>query len=101
MKWDLDIFAGKDVVFVGRGKGRAYDGFLSFMQKNGQARSIAAVDKKEGDNPLGFLEGYDSTQTVFVKNEAIPGSEMPVSYTTPMQLFFKLVSQVGSQTIGI
>jgi UDP-N-acetylmuramoyl-L-alanine---L-glutamate ligase len=101
MTWDIEDFTDKDVVFVGVGKGRAYEGFKAFLDKHGRQRSLNGVDRQNTANPLGFLKDYDPAQTVFVKNEAIPGHEMPVSYVTPMQLFFKLVGQTGAQTVGI
>lgn len=101
MSWNLAEFASKDVVFVGVGKGRAYAGFKAFLGKHGAQKSIVGVDKQNTADSLGFLKKYDPAQTIFIKNEAIPGHEIPVVYITPMQLFFKLVSQTGAKTIGI
>ncbi len=101
MKWQLDQFTDKDVVFVGAGNGRALTGIQEFLEKHAHMDSFAAVDKKPGDRPLDFLQSYNQAKTVFIKNEAIPGAEMPVPYVTPMQLFFALVPATGAMTIGI
>lgn len=101
MNWQLDQFVGKDVVFVGPGKGRAMAGVQEFLEKHGQLRSFTGVDKAVGDNPLGFLRDYNAKQTVFIKNEGIPGNELPVPYTTALQLFFSLVPATGATTIGV
>lgn len=100
-RWDLSMFHGKHVVFVGKGKGRAMSGVEKFLQQNCDIVSFEGVDKKPGDNPLGFLRSYDPQTTVFIKNEGIPGHEVPVPYVTPMQLFFELVQSTGATTIGI
>ncbi len=101
MTWQLEQFAGKDVVFVGAGKGRAMAGVQAFLQQHGNVKSFIGVDKQAGSKPLDFLLDYDQAQTVFIKNEGIPGSELPVSYSTAMQLFFALVAQTGATTVGI
>jgi len=101
MKWQLDQFRGKDIVFVGAGKGRALAGVQAFLSAHGNINSFAAIDKQDNDNPLEFLTSYDAGKTVFIKNEAVPGSEMPVSYYTPLQLFFELVGQCDAVTVGI
>jgi UDP-N-acetylmuramoylalanine--D-glutamate ligase len=99
--WELGEFYGKHVVFVGAGKGRALEGTKTFIEKHGQIASFEAVDKRPGDQPLAFLIDYDKDQTIFIKNEGIPGSEMPVPYVTQLQLFFRLVSNTGARTVGI
>lgn len=91
----------KDIVFVGAGQGRALNGVEEFLRKNININSFTAVDKKDSSNPLDFLKDYNQYDTVFIKNEAIPGSEMPVPYITPMQLFFEYASRNKLQTIGI
>lgn len=101
MTWQLDQFADKNVVFVGAGQGRAMAGIQHFLSKHAHMRSFTGVNKQPGDNPLGFLRDYDPKTTVFVKNEAIPGTEMPVPYSTPLQLFFSLLPQTGATAIGI
>jgi len=102
MTWQLDLFADKDVVFVGAGQGRAMTGIQHFLEKHANMRSFTSVDKQPGGNPLGFLrDTYDQNTTVFVKNEAIPGTEMPVPYVTPMQLFFSQLAKTGATSIGI
>ncbi len=101
MNWPLEQFAGKDVVFVGAGKGRAMVGIQEFLAKHGNVRSFTGVDKQAGDQPLDFLLQHDQAKTVFIKNEAVPGAEMPVPYITPMQLFFQLVALTGAMTIGV
>src|SRR5690606_10812663 len=83
----LERLRDKDIIFVGAGKGRAMAGIQQYLEKYGEIRSFTGVDKKDGGNPLGFLTGYDPTHTVFIKNEGVPGHELPVPYITPMQLF--------------
>lgn len=97
----LEKFRDKDVVFVGAGQGRAMAGIQEYLEKHASIRSFIGVDKKPGSNPLGFLMDFPLGQTVFVKNEGIPGHEMPVPYITAMQLFFELVPLLGAKTIGI
>lgn len=101
MNWPLENFSGKDVVFVGAGKGRAMAGVQEFLTRNASLKSFTGIDKQAGDKPLGFLLDYDTSRTMFIKNEGIPGQEMPVPYTTAMQLFFELVKQTGATTVGI
>ncbi len=101
MKWPLGTFSDKDVVFVGAGQGRALAGVQEFLEKHAHLDMFVAVDKQPGDNPLGFLSSYNPARTIFIKNEAIPGHEMPVPYITPMQLFFSLVPVTGATTVGI
>ena len=100
-QWPLEQFAGKDVVFVGAGKGRAMAGIQAFLEQHSQMRSFIGVDKSQGDQPLSFLHDYDPAKTVFIKNEGIPGPEMPVPYVTALQLFFSLVPLTGAATVGI
>lgn len=101
MKFDLTEYNGKDVVFVGVGQGRAAAGVKEFLSRHGGLKSFTGVDKKTGDKPLEFLKEYDLTTTVFIKNEGIPGHEMPVEYTTAMELFFRLASENDVTTTGI
>lgn len=101
MKWQLDQFTGKDIVFVGAGQGRAMAGIQDFLEKHGHVALFTGVNKQAGDKPLDFLCQYDQSRTVFIKNEAIPGHEMPVPYITAMQLFFSLIPATGAATIGI
>ena len=99
--WNLDRFKGKDIVFVGAGKGRAMAGIQEFLQKEAEIASFTGVDKGDGDEPLGFLKDYDPVETIFIKNEGVPGHEMPVPYETQLQLFFELVGQTSATTVGI
>lgn len=102
MNWPLEKFTGKDIVFVGAGKGRAMSGIKQFLETNASIKSFIGVDKQNGSpDPLGFLKDYDLTRTIFIKNEAIPGKELVVPYITPLQLFFELVPITGAQVIGI
>lgn len=102
MNWPLETFANRDIVFVGAGKGRAMAGVQAFLEQHGNIRSFTGVDKEEGtDQPLSFLGQYDPEQTVFIKNEGIPGHEMPVPYITALQLFFRLVPLTRATTVGI
>lgn len=101
MKWQLDQFTDKDVVFVGAGQGRALAGVQNFLERHARMDMFTTVNKQQGDNPLGFLASYNPARTIFIKNEAIPGHEMPVPYITPMQLFFSLVPTTGATTVGI
>jgi len=101
MNFDLAEFTGKDVVFVGLGKGRAAAGIQTFLEQHASFKSFSGVDKQPGDKPLNFLLDYNPRATVFVKNEGIPGAEMPVPYITAMQLFFRLARDNNITTIGI
>jgi UDP-N-acetylmuramoylalanine--D-glutamate ligase len=101
MNWPLDEYIGKNVVFVGAGQGRAMAGVESFLSSRSQMKSFTGLDKMTGNGSLDFLRKYDEKSTIFIKNEAIPGTEMPVAYTTPMQLFFSLIPLTGATTIGI
>jgi UDP-N-acetylmuramoylalanine--D-glutamate ligase len=98
---NLDQFDGKNVVFVGVGRGRSFESFRDFATKHSKALSVTGVDKQDGPEPLAFLKDYDPATTVFVKNEGIPGTEMPVPYLTNMNLFFELVEKLGARTVGV
>ncbi|MDB5182400.1 MAG: UDP-N-acetylmuramoylalanine--D-glutamate ligase [Candidatus Saccharibacteria bacterium] len=98
---NIDAFDGKNVVFVGVGRGRSFDSFHDFATKHSKALSVMGVDKQDGAEPLAFLKDYDPAVTVFVKNEGIPSTEMPVPYLTNMNLFFELVGRLGARTVGI
>lgn len=100
-RFDLAAFGDKDVVFVGAGRGRAMAGVEEFLRSQTGIASFAGVDKRDGDDPLGFLKDYDQRTTIFIKNEGIPGRDMPVPYITQLQLFFELVRQTGASTVGI
>lgn len=97
----LEQFRGKQVVFVGVGQGRAMAGVQKFLTEKGSILSFEGVDKRPGDTPLEFLNEYDQSTTVFIKNEGIPGHEMPVPYITQLQLFFDEVKAKDSMVVGI
>ena len=101
MKFDLQEFNDKDVVFVGVGKGRAMAGLQPFLEEHAGIRSFVGVDKQQGDQPLEFLKKYDPATTIFFKNEAIPGPAMPVPYQTTMQLFFRIAKENDLTVVGI
>jgi len=103
MKFDLEQFNGKDVVFVGVGKGRAAGGIQEFLEDHAAIKSFTGVnkDKESGRPPLDFLKDYSPDMTVFIKNEGIPHSMMPVPYTTALQLFFQLAHDNHLTTVGI
>jgi UDP-N-acetylmuramoylalanine--D-glutamate ligase len=101
MKFDVSEFEHKDVVFVGVGKGRAVAGIKPFLEQHAHLKSFSGVDKQPGDKPLDFLLDYNPETTVFIKNEGIPGSELPVPYTTALQLFFRLAKENGVTIVGI
>lgn len=101
MRWILDQFENKDIVFVGLGKGRAAEGVETFLRQNCNILSFTGVDKQEVENPWDFLKSYDKTRTVFIKNEGVPGSEVPVPYVTQLQIFFRLISQTRAITVGV
>ncbi len=101
MKFDLHELDGKDVVFVGVGKGRSMAGLEPFLDKFALYKSFIGVHKQDGPEPLAFLKDYDPETTVFFKNEAIPGETMPVSYITPLQLFLRLACDNNLVTVGI
>lgn len=101
MKFDLSDLNGKDVVFVGVGKGRAAAGVEAFLGRHANLKSFSGVDKQSGAQPLDFLRSYSSATTVFIKNEGIPGHELPIPYITPLQLFFRLARANNLATVGI
>jgi UDP-N-acetylmuramoylalanine--D-glutamate ligase len=101
MKFDLQEFTDKDVVFVGVGKGRAMAGLQPFLEEHAGIRSFVGVDKQKGDQPLEFLKKYDPATTIFFKNEAIPGPAMPVPYQTTMQLFFRIARENDLNVVGV
>lgn len=97
----LNDIRGKDVVFVGAGKGRSLEGIEEFLRNKLEFGTFQAVDKQDTANPLVFLQNYDKDRTIFIKNEGIPGQEMPVPYITPMQLFLSEVAKTGAKLVGI
>lgn len=101
MKWQLEQFQDKDVIFVGVGQGRAMAGIQTFLERHVEMRSFTGIDKQDEDHDLSRLLKYDQSRTIFIKNEAIPGTELPVPYITPLQLFFRLVPATGATTVGI
>jgi UDP-N-acetylmuramoylalanine--D-glutamate ligase len=103
MKLDLGMLAGKDIVFVGIGKGRSMAGIEAFLREHADIKSFAGVHRdRTAADPLAFLtRDYDAENTAFFKNEAIPAAAMPVPYWTPMQLFLEVAHSHGLQTIGI
>ena len=101
MKWQLEQFLDKDVIFVGAGQGRAMAGIQTFLERHVQMHSFTGTEKEEHGQGLKRLQQYDQSRTVFIKNEAVPGTEMPVPYITPLQLFFQLVPATGAKTVGI
>lgn len=102
MKFNLPEFAGKDVVFVGMGKGRSMAGLEELLRVHGHIKSFAGVHRRHEDAELyGFLRDYDPATTIFLKNEAVPAELMPVPYTTIWQLFFRLAHDNNLITVGI
>lgn len=101
MQFDLSEFDGKDIVFVGVGKGRSLAGIEPFLNKHANLKSFTGVDKQDGPEPLAFLKDYDPATTIFFKNEAIPGETMPVPYRTTMQLFLELAKQNNLTVVGV
>jgi UDP-N-acetylmuramoylalanine--D-glutamate ligase len=102
MKYNLDDFTGKDIVFVGMGKGRSITGFEDFLKQHTDVKSFIGVHRQPDAKELyGFLRDYDPAMTIFVKNEAVPDNLMPVPYITPWQLFFRLAHENRLTTVGI
>jgi UDP-N-acetylmuramoylalanine--D-glutamate ligase len=102
MKFDLSEFDGKDIVFVGVGKGRSMAGLEPFLAQHAKHKSFTGVHRqRDAEDPLAFLKDYNPETTVFFKNESIPGEVMPVPYITPPQLFFRLARENGLSTVGI
>jgi UDP-N-acetylmuramoylalanine--D-glutamate ligase len=102
MKFDLSAFDGKDIVFVGMGKGRSIDGFETLLKDHGNIKSFTGVHRQpEAAEPYGFLRDYDPETTVFFKNEAVPSEMVPVSYISPWQFFFELCHDNNLTTVGI
>ena len=102
MNFDFSDLAGKDVVFVGMGKGRSMADFESFLKQHADIKSFSGVHRQpEATQPYGFLEDHDPTTTVFIKNEAVPPQMLPVPYITPWQLFFRLAHDNHITVVGI
>jgi UDP-N-acetylmuramoylalanine--D-glutamate ligase len=102
VNFDLSDFTGKDVVFVGMGKGRSMAGFESFLRQHTAIKSFTGVHRQpEATQPYDFLEDHDLTTTVFIKNEAVPPQMLPVPYITPWQLFFRLAHNNHITVVGI
>ncbi|MCA9347999.1 UDP-N-acetylmuramoyl-L-alanine--D-glutamate ligase, partial [Candidatus Saccharibacteria bacterium] len=97
----LESLADKSVVFVGIGQGRALAGVEEYIRSRVSIQSFVAVDRQTPDTSLNFLTEYDPANTIFIKNEGIPGHQMPVPYITTMQIFFDEVRLRGNTTIGI
>lgn len=97
--WKLDKFAGKEVVFIGRG--REGLSFEKFIKKHGQIADFRFVDQKDGPGYLEKLNELDLKKSVVVKTAGCPGRLVPVAYTTPTQVFFELVGQTGATTVGV
>jgi UDP-N-acetylmuramoyl-L-alanine---L-glutamate ligase len=102
MIFDLSQFDDKDVVFVGIGKGRSMSGFEAFLHAHGHPRSFTGVHRdREANEEWGYLRDYNPETTVFVKNESVPPSTVPVPYTTTLELFFTLARANNLLTVGI
>jgi len=102
MKFDLPEFAGKDVVFVGMGKGRSMAGLEELLKEHAGIKSFTGVHRQpEAKELYGFLRDYDPATTIFLKNEAVQEEIMPVRYITPWQLFFRLAHDNHLTTVGI
>jgi len=102
MKFDLTGFEGKDVVFVGMGKGRSIDGLENLLKTYGNIKSFTGVHRQpDASEPYGFLHDYNPDTTVFFKNEAVPSEMVPVPYVNPWQFFFELCHTNNLTTIGI
>lgn len=97
----LKMIDGKDVIFAGVGQGRSINGVEEFLRNHTNILSFTGVDRSKEDDSFRFLTDFDQAKTVFIKNEGIPGSEMPVPYITPMQLFFEFANQKNIMTVGI
>jgi UDP-N-acetylmuramoylalanine--D-glutamate ligase len=102
MHFDFSSFAGKDIVFVGMGKGRSMAGFEDFLKRHTDPKSFVGVHRQPDESePYGFLKEYDPATTVFIKNEAVPPQLLPVPYITPWQVFFRLAHENQLTIVGI
>jgi UDP-N-acetylmuramoylalanine--D-glutamate ligase len=99
--WNLDQFDGKDVVFVGIGRGRSAHGTQHFLETYGNIKSFTGINKTPDISFADQLSGFDPATTVFIKNEGIPGAEVPVPYVSPLQIFFDNVGLTGATTVGV
>ena len=99
MIFNLDYFAGKAVVFIGRGKEGA--SFEKFITSQANIGSFSYVDEKDGPDYLDKLKDLNLDETIVVKTPGCPGSKVPVPYTTPTRVFFDCVKQLGARTIAI
>jgi UDP-N-acetylmuramoylalanine--D-glutamate ligase len=101
MKWNLDQFDGKDIVFVGVGRGRSASGTQHFLETYGNIKSFTGLNKTAETTFADQLKSFDPETTIFIKNEGIPGAEVPVPYVSPLQIFFDNVGVTGATTVGI
>ncbi len=100
INFDLPDFAGKNVVFVG--KGREGLSFEKFINEQGGIKSFMFIDEKiDGPKYLDKLKKFDMDQTIVVKTPGCPGHKMPVPYTTATRVFFDCVKQTGAKSVGI
>jgi UDP-N-acetylmuramoylalanine--D-glutamate ligase len=103
MNSTLDQFNDKQVVFIGLGQGRSAKGIQSYLEKNTKMAGFDGVnqDNSNPDKPWEFLKDYPAESTIFIKNEGVPGHQVPVDYIAPVQLFFELLKPTSATTIGI
>lgn len=101
MKWNLDQFDGKDIVFVGVGRGRSAHGTRHFLETYGNIKSFTGLNKTADLSFADQLDAFDKATTVFIKNEGIPGYEVPVPYISPLQIFFDNIGLTGATTVGV
>ncbi|NQU40025.1 MAG: hypothetical protein HQ523_08745 [Lentisphaerae bacterium] len=99
MRWRLQGFAHKEVVFIGRG--REGLSFERFITEHGKASSFRFIDQRDGPGYLEQLRQVDPKRVVVVKTPGCPGATVPFPYTTATNLFFDCVRQVGAVTIGV
>jgi UDP-N-acetylmuramoylalanine--D-glutamate ligase len=99
MIFNLDYFASKDVIFIGRGKeGKSFE---TFITANANIGTFSYVDQTDGPDYLGKLTDLNLENTIVVKTPGCPGSKVPVPYTTPTRVFFDCVKQLGAKTVGV
>ncbi len=98
-RWDLSEFTGKEVVFIGRA--REGLSFEKFIGKHGQAASFRFVDQKDDPDYLNSLKSLNLEKALVLKSAGVPGRLVPVPYTTPTNIFFRLALQTKATILGI
>lgn len=99
MKWPLEAFKGKSIIFVGHG--REGESFKEFIEEHGQIVDFRFIDKKDNPEYLRELENIDPSGTIVVKSAGVPSRLIKPHFTTPTNVFFSCVQALGATTVGV